>query len=193
MAKIKSELEKCNKKKNSNRLSKLTVKRNNKIKDYVHKCTYGLVERLKQDNVCKVVIGKNDQWKTDINIGKRNNQNFVSIPHAQAIQILKYKLELSGIEVILREESYTSKCSALDLEKISKHEVYLGSRIKRGLFRSSKGLEYNADINGAANIMRKEIPIAFDMACRVSGENRADGIEGLVVNPIKLKIKFYLN
>ena len=178
-AEYKSELEKCNKKKTSNKLYKLTNKRNNKIKDYVHKCTSLLVKKLKQNNISKVIIGKNDGWKDEINIGKKSNQNFVSIPHAQAINILKYKLELIGIEVILREESYTSKCSAIDLESISKQVEYKGKRIKRGLFVSANGTKINADINGGANILRKEIPTAF-----------ANGIEGLVVNPIKLIVKY---
>jgi putative transposase len=178
IAKYKSELEICNKKKKSNKTTKLTNKRNNKIKDYVHKSTRLLVDRLKQNDISKVIIGKNDQWKTSINIGKKNNQNFVSIPHAQIINILTYKLKLVGIDVILQEESYTSKCSAYDGEPIQKHEMYTGSRIKRGLFKTSNGTLVNADINGASNILIKALPKAY-----------ADGIEGIVVYPIKLNIK----
>ncbi len=91
--------------------------------------------------------------------------------------MLEYKCKLLGINVILQEESYTSKCSFLDSEKICKHEEYLGRRIKRGLFRSGNGVLINADVNGSYNIMRKAIPNAF-----------ANGIEGLAVNPIKLEI-----
>lgn len=177
---IKSELEKCNKKKSSNKLNALNIKRNNKIKDYVHKCTSLLVRELKHNNISKAVIGKNDGWKDEINIGRKNNQNFVSLPHAQAINTLKYKLELQGIAVIIREESYTSKCSAVDFEPIKKQDAYLGKRIKRGLFKSNNGTLINADVNGGANILRKEIPTAFN----------AYGIEGLVVNPVKLILKY---
>jgi putative transposase len=178
IAKYKSELEKCNKKKKSNKTIKLTNKRNNKIKDYVHKSTKLLVDRLKQNSISKVVIGKNNQWKTNINIGKKNNQNFVSIPHAQIIDVLTYKLKLIGIDVILQEESYTSKCSAYDHEPIKKHEVYKGSRIKRGLFKTAENKLVNADINGATNILIKAIPSSFD-----------NGIEGIVVYPVKLNPK----
>lgn len=164
-------------KKGSKKLNKLTTKRNNKISDYVHKSTRILVRELKQSNVSRVVIGKNDGWKDEINIGKKNNQNFVSLPHARAIDVLKYKLQLAGIEVILREESYTSKCSLVDLEPVKKHENYVGKRIKRGLFKSKNGVLINADINGAGNILRKEVPNAF-----------ANGIEGLVISPRVLKI-----
>ena len=69
--------------------------------------------------------------------------------------MLKYKCELLGITVIINEESYTSKCSFLDNEKICKHEHYKGRRIKRGLFKTSKGKLINADVNGALNILKK--------------------------------------
>lgn len=169
-------------KKTSNKLNKLTKKRNNKINDYVHKSTKKLVDELKQTNVCKVVIGKNDGWKDEINIGSKNNQNFVSLPHARAIDVLKYKLEMAGIEVVIREEAHTSKTSCIDLEPICHHDKYVGTRVKRGLFKSKDGLLANADINGAANILRKEIPDAF-----------ADGIEGIVVCPCVLHITKRLN
>lgn len=164
--------------KKSKRLYKLTTKRNNKINDYVHNSTKILVKKLKQNNVSRVVIGKNDYWKDEINIGKKNNQNFVSLPHARIIDVLKYKLELIGVEVILREESYTSKCSLIDMEPIKKHIKYIGNRIERGLFMSKDKTLINADINGAGNILRKELPNAF-----------ADGIEGLVVSPRVLKVQ----
>lgn len=163
--------------KHSKNLNKLTTKRNNKINDYVHKSTKILARELKRSNVSKVVIGKNDGWKDEINIGRKNNQNFVSLPHAKAINTLKYKLELLGIEVILREESYTSKCSLIDMESIKKQDEYLGKRIKRGLFRSKDKTLINADTNGAGNILRKEFPNAF-----------RHGIEGLVVDPRLLNL-----
>lgn len=173
----KSKLEKENKIKKSKRISRLTNKRNNKVNDYLHKSSRILVNQLVSNNINTLVIGNNKEWKQDINIGKRNNQNFVQIPHGRFIDMLEYKCKLLGINVILQEESYTSKCSFLDSEKICKHEEYLGRRIKRGLFRSGNGVLINADVNGSYNIMRKAIPNAF-----------ANGIEGLAVNPIKLEI-----
>ena len=76
--------------------------------------------------------------------------------------MITYKAELQGIKVIQREESYTSKCSFMDNETICKHETYMGKRIKRGLFRSATGRHINADLNGALNILKKEVPDAFD-------------------------------
>ena len=42
-------------------------------------------------------------------MGKRSNQNFVSIPHAELRQKIAYKAMIAGITVIEQEESYTSK------------------------------------------------------------------------------------
>ena len=106
----------------------------------------------------KIIIGDNKDWKQSINIGKRNNQNFVSLPHAKLIQQLQYKAEEVGVEVILTEESYTSKTDHFALEPLKKHgcekiaRPTLGKRVKRGLFRSSTGRMLNADVNGAIGI-----------------------------------------
>ena len=160
---LKSRQDKCNNKDvNSRKIRSLTNKRNNKIKDYLHKASRMLVNQLVSNNVSLVVVGHNKEWKQDINIGKVNNQKFVQIPHNQFIQMITYKSELQGIKVIQREESYTSKCSFMDNETICKHETYIGKRIKRGLFMSATGRVINADLNGALNILKKEVPNAFD-------------------------------
>jgi putative transposase len=174
----KSILEKRNNKKTSNYLHKLNLKRKNKIDNYLHKGSKEIVNICKINNINTLVIGKNDGWKQDINIGKQNNQNFVNIPHSRFIDMLNYKCEREGINVILQEESYTSKCSFLDDESIKKHDVYKGSRIKRGLFKSAKGTLINADLNGSYNILKKAIPNAF-----------ANGIEGVGVHPKVITLK----
>ena len=130
------------------------------------------MNQLVSNGVATVVIGHNKEWKQDINIGKSNNQKFVQIPHSMFINILKYKCELEGITVIIREESYTSKCSFFDNEEICKHTEYKGKRIKRGLFRTSSGRFVNADLNGALNILRKEIPNAFSYGIEVCSTPR---------------------
>jgi len=143
---------------NSKSIKKLTAKRNLKIKDYLHKATTKLVNHIAKLKLSKVYLGWNDGIKQDINIGKRNNQNFVCIPFKMAISMLDYKLKLKGIDFIQKEESYTSKCSFLDLEPVKKQAVYLGKRVKRGLFKSGKGKMINADINASYNIGRKSNP-----------------------------------
>ena len=104
--------------------------------------------------------------------------------------MLKYKAELIGIKVIKQEESYTSKSNFLNLDpipvygNIDAHDVtFSGSRIKRGLYKTSCGRLINADVNGSYNILRKAIPNAF-----------CNGIESCVVqprrvNPIEVKAK----
>ena len=155
VSKLKSKLK--NGKKSSSRIKNITDKRGNKIKDYLHKASTIIVNQLVSNDLNTLVIGNNKQWKQDINIGKRNNQNFVQIPHAIFIQMLEYKCKLKGINIVLTEESYTSKCSFLDDEEIGRHETYKGKRVKRGLFKSNKGILINADLNGSLNILRKVV------------------------------------
>ena len=144
-------------KKTSKRIESITNKRNNKVKDYLHKSSKMLVNFLVSNDISTLVIGYNEEWKQNINIGKKNNQTFVNIPFYTFIQQLEYKCKLEGINIILTEESYTSKCSFLDNESVEKHESYLGKRIKRGLFRSAKNRIINADLNGSLNILKKVV------------------------------------
>jgi putative transposase len=161
--------------KSSNRLEKLTTKRNRKVDNYLHNASNKIVKHLISNNIGTLVIGKNKQWKTEINIGKRNNQHFVCIAHARFISMIEYKCVLIGITVKYTEESHTSKCSFIDFETIQHHEIYLGRRIKRGMFISKDKRKINADCNGSGNIIRKVFPNAF-----------ANGIQGVVVRPLRL-------
>lgn len=147
---------KCNKK-TSKRINSITNIRNNKVKDYLHKSSREIVNFLVSNNISTLIIGYNEEWKQNINLGRTNNQSFVNIPFYTFINQLDYKCKLEGINVILTEESYTSKCSFLDNESIEKHESYLGKRIKRGLFKSAEGKLINADLNGSLNILKKVV------------------------------------
>jgi transposase len=130
------------------------------------------------------VIGKNPLWKQEVNLGRRTNQNFVSIPHARFIEMLTYKAQLVGTQVKVTEESYTSKASFLDADPLPVYPVsdapreepptFSGRRVKRGLYRAGDGWHINGDVNGAYNIMRKVAPDAF-----------AQGSRGCVVHPIR--------
>jgi putative transposase len=147
--------------KSSNRIRTFAFKNSKKVNDYLHKVSRLVINYCIKNHIGNIVIGKNKEWKQDINIGRVNNQKFVSIPHARLIQMIQYKAEENGINVILQEESYTSKCDALAKEEICKHENYIGKRVHRGLFKSSIGKYINADINGALNILRKVIGDGF--------------------------------
>lgn len=141
----------------SNKITNLTIKRNNRINNYLHKASRIFINYLVSNGITDVIIGYNKEWKQGINIGKVNNQNFVNIPYYKLLNMITYKCELLGITVHVTEESYTSKCSFLDNEDVCKHDEYMGKRIKRGLFQSSDGRLINADINGALNILKKVI------------------------------------
>ncbi len=141
------------------------VKRYWQLQDWMHKASRLAVNFCLAHDLGRIVIGTNRNWKQSVNLGKRNNQNFVMLPHAKFIEMVRYKAEEYGIQVTVREESYTSKASALDMDVIADFDpkqgktkpVFSGKRIKRGLYRSSNGRLINADINGAANIGRKEL------------------------------------
>ena len=173
----------------SSRIRHLTRCRHQKVDNYLHHASRLVVDFLSAKRMGTLVIGKNAQWKTEIDLGKQTNQNFVSIPHARLIEMLEYKARLVGIEVIVQEESYSSRASFLGLDSIpvygktDKDPVFTGKRIKRGLYKTSVGQLINSDVNGSYNILRKAIPNAF-----------SNGIGSCVVqprrvNPLKVKVK----
>ena len=147
--------------KSSKQLRRLEMKRICKIKDYLHKTSKRVVELMYNNDIGTCFIGHNKDWKQEINIGSRNNQNFVSIPYSLLINMLRYKIEEKGGVLIELNEAYTSKCSFLDNEEICKHETYKGKRVKRGLFLSGEGKALNADINGSLNILKRGIGFSF--------------------------------
>jgi len=179
-AKLQQDLQKQDPKRYvSNQINTLTAKRNHKIETYLHQASRTIINYLLQNQIGTLVIGNNKEWKQNINIGKTNNQNFVQLPHYKFIQQLAYKAELARIKVIVNEESYTSRASFLDFDDIPSYKAgekhnFSGKRIKRGMYKSAKGLLINADLNGSYNILKKAVPNAF-----------AEGIEGLAVVPFR--------
>ena len=146
--------------KSSKRLKQLSFKRNNKIDYEMHKISTHIINEAVKNNISKIIIGNNIGWKESINIGRRNNQNFVNIPHTKLFNQLLYKGLMNGIEVIFTEESYTSKASFFDKDKLpvygeNDNHKFSGRRISRGLYKDSKENLWNADLNGGGNIMRK--------------------------------------
>ena len=163
----------------SHRIKKLTNKRNNKINNYLHEASKYIIDYCLTNDIGKIIIGNNKNWKQNINIGKKNNQNFVGIPFYKFVQMIQYKADLLSIDVVVHEESYTSKCSFIDNEKLGKHIKYMGQRLKRGMFKSKKGIIINADVNGAFNIIRKVV-LKFNF---LKLKNR---IEGIAVYPMRI-------
>jgi putative transposase len=150
------------------KLMRFDQRRYRRVKDFFHKISFNIVKNAKENKIDTIVIGKNEHWKQEVNLGKKNNQSFVQIPHSFLIELIKYKANAENISVILTEESYTSKASFLDEDVIPTYQsgnkdqhIFSGKRISRGMYRSKKNMLINADVNGAANILRKVVPKAF--------------------------------
>lgn len=144
-----------NNKGTSKNIKRVLLRRNNKIQDYMHKASRTIVDYCIKHDIGTIVIGLNSDWKQELQTGKVNNQNFVSIPFKTLIEQIQYKAEEVGINVIITEESYTSKTDRFAFEIMKHHDKYLGKRVKRGCFQSSTHKLLNADANGAIGIMRK--------------------------------------
>lgn len=186
IAKEKSSLMKNNKQYNSKRTNTLYTKRANKIYNEMHKISSAFVEYTLQSGIDTVIIGYNKGWKDKVQLGKKTNQKFVSIPYSRLIQYLQYKLESYGIKVVIQEESYTSKCSYFDDEPIKNNPTYKGIRTKRGLFKTGSGVLINADVNGSLNIARKYL---FNSKNVVNDVALQPVDIGLVMNPLVLKLR----
>ena len=155
--------------KETKQLHALSRKRETRLRDFFYKTAWYLVRYAKKQQVEVIVAGHNEDQKQKICIGGQNNQNFVSIPFCRFLDILRYTAAKAGIPVVIREESYTSKASLLDLDPIPIYKkedtinhTFSGKRVRRGLYKTDSGFFINADINGAGNILRKEYPSAFD-------------------------------
>jgi len=186
MKELKKQLPKEDREHVTRQMECIITPRNRRIDHYLHTASKRMVDFLVQEGVGTVIIWKNPLWKQEAGMGRRTNQNFVSIPHAHFIDMLTYKAALVGIRVGVREESYTSKASFLDLDPSpdynpndEEQHVFSGKRIGRRnrLYRTKDGRTICADVNGAYNIVRKSRPDAF-----------AKGIAGYVVNPVRLAV-----
>ena len=150
-------------KKFKNKIKRITTKRNHKIDNYIHQLSRKLINHLSELGVKNIIYGKNVNFKKEINLGKVTNQNFVNIPFNQIIERLRYKALLAGINFMTVEESYTSKTSFLDEEKLHSYKAnkpkkgytFIGNRFTRSLFKSKEGYIIHADINASFNIIRK--------------------------------------
>ena len=144
------------------RQKRIARKRNNRIEDYLSKAARIIINYCLNNDIGKLVLGYNEDFQRNSNIGSINNQNFVNIPYGKLRDKLIYLCKLYGIEFKIQEESYTSKASFFDGDKIPIYDkenlqeyIFSGKRIKRGLYQTSKGKLINADCNGALNILRK--------------------------------------
>jgi len=171
----------------SNNIQLLSQKRSMFMQNFLHQSSSLVVKALIERKIKTLVIGLNDDWKQGSNMGKQNNQNFLSLPHKQLIDQLVYKCEEIGIEVVLTEEAYTSKIDHFVEEEMKHHDKYAGRRIHRGLFRSSTGILINADLNGALGIMRKVFPEKALALAKLIGDSGV-AFTPVIVNPISCHV-----
>jgi len=171
--------------KHTRQIARLTVKRNNQTKDYLHKTARYIINYCLENNIGTLIVGYNANFKRGINIGRKNNQSFAQISFGKLRDNLKNLCNRYEIRYVVQEESYTSKASFLDKDDIPVYEPasscnhsFCGRRIKRGLYQSADGTAINADINGACNILQKSKQnFDFEELCR-----------GLLVSPLRIRV-----
>ena len=166
-------------------IQRLTLKRNNRTNDCIKKTARYIVNHCIEHNIGTIVCGYNLDFKRGVNLGKKNNQNFTQISFGSLREQLANLCERYGMKYIEQEEAYTSKASFLDLDELPVFNVdnpkkyeFSGKRITRGLYQSSDGRIVNADLNGAANILRKSSQnFDFEELGR-----------GLLASPLRIKL-----
>jgi IS605 OrfB family transposase len=179
-------------------------RRERKIRNQLERITTNIMMMCKSNDITEIIIGYNENWKNGVKLGRTMNDVFYKIPFRKFIKMMFYKGRNNGIKVKECNESYTSKCDALNLEEIGFHKIYSGerrprtirgkkkeTRIKgcRGLFQSALGVLINADVNGAINIMRKGTRDRPELLEAV--EDRIRRINyGQVCNPIRRQYNF---
>lgn len=149
-------------KKPTNRQKAIARDCKNKVNDYMNKAARMIIDYCINNDIGTLIAGYNVTFQRNSHIGKQNNQNFVNIPYGRLRDKLAYMCELNGITYVEQEESYTSKASFWDKDNIPvynsdnpKEDEFSGNRVHRGLYKTANGKTFNADINGALNIMRK--------------------------------------
>ena len=172
-------------KKTTNRQKTIARNRNNKVNDYMNKAACKVIDYCIANDIGTLIVGYNETFQRGSNIGKQNNQNFVNIPYGLLRSKLEYLCELNDIIFAKQEESYTSKASFWDKDEMPVYNAdnpteyqFSGTRVHRGLYKTANGKTFNADINGALNIMRKSSVV--DMNILYS--------RGEVDTPIRIRI-----
>ena len=177
ISEMRSELKKRHNADWSKEMQRFTIKRNNKVDDYIQKATKMVIDFCKENNIDTLVCGYNSGWKQESDMGKQVNQKFVSIPYESIVWRLSYKCETAGILFKTPEESFTSGTSFLDEEEPIKENYDKSRRVHRGLFVSNNGTKINADVNGSYQITKKVFPNAY-----------SNGIVGVGLHPTVVNI-----
>ena len=171
--------------KKTHRLNALARKRNNRTQDYIRKVARYIINYCIEHHIGTVVCGYNGDFKRSMNLGKITNQQFTQISFGSLRETLEGLCERYGMRYIGQEESYTSKASCLDLDDIPVYNpgqpytgAFSGKRVHRGLYQFADGRIANADVNGAANILRKSKQnFDFEELCK-----------GLLGSPLRIRV-----
>ena len=177
ISEMRSELKKRHNADWSKEMQRFTIKRNNKVDDYIQKATKMVIDFCKENNIDTLVCGYNSGWKQESDMSKKVNQKFISIPYENIVWRLSYKCETVGILFKIPEESFTSGTSFLDGEEPIKENYDKSRRVHRGLFVSNNGTKINADVNGSYQITKKVFPNAY-----------SNGIVGVGLHPTVVNI-----
>lgn len=171
--------------KKTHRLNALARKRNNRTQDYIRKVARYIINYCIEHHIGTVVCGYNGDFKRSMNLGKITNQQFTQISFGSLRETLEGLCGRYGMRYIGQEESYTSKASCLDLDDIPVYNpgqpytgAFSGKRVHRGLYQFADGRIANADVNGAANILRKSKQnFDFEELCK-----------GLLGSPLRIRV-----
>ena len=163
--------------KSSKHIQRLYRKKQNAVKDYLHKVTRWIAEYCRKEDIRCVVVGDMRNIRKEKDMGHKTNQKFHGLPYNKLYIMMEYKLKLYGIQLIKQEESYTSQCSPLSPEA-SKRYAEASNRKERGMYITD-GVKFNADAVGAFNILRKYLS--------VSGKQKELSVTGLK-NPEIIKV-----
>lgn len=172
----------------TNRQKAIARNRNNKVNDYMNKTARRVIDYCIAHDIGTLIVGYNETFQRNSHIGKRNNQNFVNIPYGQLRNKLEYLCKLNSIVFVKQEESYTSKASFWDKDTIPTYNAdnpkvyqFSGSRVHRGLYKTASGKTFNADVNGALNIMRKSSVVDMNIINILYSRGEVD-------TPIRIRI-----
>ena len=161
-AKLQSIKDKQNIKKQTKQQYLIFRKRKNKVNDYINKTCRHIINYCLLKDIGTLIIGYNQSFQNKTNLGKRNNQIFTQLPFGKIREKLEYLCKRYNINYILQEESYTSKASFFDNDELPIYNAdnpqiyeFSGQRVKRGLYQTKYNYLFNADCNGALNILRK--------------------------------------
>ena len=171
-AKLRSIKDKQNIKKQTKQQYLISRKRKNRVDDYINKTCRYIINYCLSNNIGTLVIGYNQSFQCKANLGKRNNQIFTQLPFGKVREKLEYLCKRYNINYVLQEESYTSKASFFDNDDLPVYNMdnpqtyeFSGKRVKRGLYQTKDGYRFNADCNGALNILRKSKAVDINILC----------------------------